>query len=297
MIDVTPSMAESANDIKGVAQPMVPPSDSTPEKGLEKSAVSGARRADLTRAIVRSLAYVVLFVAWYLLAVYVVGTAILPTPFRVWERLAGIFAQGMFWPNFVATMLTFLQSFVIGFGAGVVIGVLMGRTRYFEAFFRDGITVIMGLPGVVIIIVCLMIWALSPWGRVTAVALGLIPLVAINVAEGARAVPRDLLDMAASYGVTRRRLVRDVVFPATAPYVFTGARLGLAVGFKSAAMIEVFGGSSGMGFQLRTEFTRYSIAGVMAWTVLILAIVMVLEIGILKTAERRIFRWRQAAFG
>ena len=193
-------------------------------------------------------------------------------------------------------MVIFLESFGIGFGLGAIIGVLMGRTNYFEAFFRDGVTVVMGLPGVVIIIVSLMMWGLSPWGRVTAVAVGLVPLVAINIAEGARAVPRGLLDMAASYDVPQHRRIREIVMPATAPYVFAGARYGLAVGFKSAAMVEVFGGSSGMGFQLRTQFTRYSVAGVLAWTVLILAIVIVLELGILKTAERRIFRWRQMAF-
>jgi NitT/TauT family transport system permease protein len=172
----------------------------------------------------------------------------------------------------------------------------MGRTHYFEAFFRDGITVLLGLPGVVTIMVSLMIFGLSPWGRITSVGLGLIPLVAINVAEGARGIPKDLKDMASSYGVPRYRQLREIVWPSAAPHIFAGARYGLAVGFKATAMVEVFGGSRGMGFQLRSRFAEFSVAGVLAWTALIVAIVMLLELGILKPTERRVFRWRQSAF-
>ena len=255
-----------------------------------------SRKGSPKHTIVRISTYLLVLVGWHVLSIYVVGTATLPPPWRVWEKLMEIFELGLFSVNFLATLQTFLVTFALGFVIGTVIGVLMGRTRYFEAFFRDAITVIMGLPGVVIIIVCLMIWALSPWGRILAVTLGLIPLVAINVAEGARAVPKDLLDMATSYGISQRRRLREIVMPAVAPYVFAGARYGLAVGFKGTAMMEVFGGSSGMGFQLRTQFTQFSIAGVMAWTALILLIVIVLEMGILKNIERRVFQWRQSAF-
>ena len=193
-------------------------------------------------------------------------------------------------------MVVFLESFGIGFGLGAIIGVLMGRTNYFEAFFRDGVTVVMGLPGVVIIIVSLMMWGLSPWGRVTAVAAGLDPPRGNqHCGGGPCSSARSAGHGGKAAGAIYRR-IREIVMPATAPYVFAGARYGLAVGFKSAAMVEVFGGSSGMGFQLRTQFTRDSVAGVLVWTVLILAIVIVLELGILKTAERRIFRWRQTAF-
>jgi NitT/TauT family transport system permease protein len=246
--------------------------------------------------VARFAGYVFVLGAWIALAA-ILGRARLPGPNRVWTELVEIFADGIFWPNFLVTMKVYLAAFAIGFGVGAIIGVLMGRTNYFEAFFRDGVTVLLGLPGVVIIVVSLMIFGLSPWGRVTSVALGLIPLVAINIAEGARGIPKDLLDMAASYEASRYDKLRHIVWPASAPYVFSGARYGLAIGFKATAMVEVFGGSSGMGFQLRTRFSNYSIAGVLAWTLLILAIVIILEMGILKPIERRIFRWRQSAFG
>lgn len=266
------------------------------EKVTGRSAPAVARRRRLGDIAIRVSTYLLLFATWYLLS-RVTHQSKLPPPERVWEELTSIFSDGLFLRNFFATMQVFLEAVGIGFAVGTVIGVLMGRTHYFEAFFRDGVTIIMGLPGVVIIIVSLMMFGLSPWGRVTAVAIGMVPLVAINIAEGARAVPRDLLAMAASFGIPQQRRLRHIVMPATAPYVFAAARFALATGFKAAAMVEVFGGSSGMGFQLRSEFSRFSVDGVLAWTALILAIVIILEIGILKPLERRIFRWRQEAFG
>lgn len=268
----------------------------TGEKVIARSGSATTKRdRPWLNAGIRISSYLLLIAAWYLIS-KLVGLAKMPPPERVWEELVKIFRDGLFLRNFLATMTMFLEAVGIGFAIGAVVGVLMGRTHYFEAFFRDGVTIIMGLPGVVIIIVSLMMFGLSPWGRVTAVAVGLIPFVAINIAEGARAVPRDLLTMAASFEVPQARRLRQIVLPSTAPYVFTAARYALATGFKAAAMVEVFGGSTGMGFQLRSSFSRFAVDAVLAWTFLILAIVIVLELGILKPAERWIFRWRQSAF-
>jgi NitT/TauT family transport system permease protein len=251
---------------------------------------------DLSLVVARVAAYVCFLLAWQFLATSVFGTATLPTPGRVWEEIVEIFQDGLFWPNFLETTRVFLVSFLIAFGVGTVLGIVMGRIRYFDTFFRDSLTAILGTPGIVFIMVCLVIWGLSPWGRVMAVVIATVPIVTINVIEGVRAIPKELLDMGSAYGVSRSRQLRHTTWPAIAPFVFAGARYGMAVGFKGTAMVEVFGGSEGMGFQLRTRFINFSVAGTLAWTALIVAIVMLLEVVILKNAERRFFRWRRAAF-
>jgi NitT/TauT family transport system permease protein len=254
------------------------------------------RQRDVSLIVARLGAYVCFIVMWQVLATSVFGTATLPTPGRVWDEILEIFREGLFWPNFVATTRVFLIAFVIAFAVGTALGILMGRIRYFDTFFRDGVTAILGTPGIVFIMVCLVVWGLSPWGRIIAVVIGTVPIVTINVIEGVRAIPRDLLDMGSAYGVSRARQLRHTIWPAIAPFVFAGARYGLAVGFKGTAMVEVFGGSEGMGFQLRTQFINFSVAGTLAWTALIVAIVLLLELVVLKNAERRFFRWRRAAF-
>jgi NitT/TauT family transport system permease protein len=254
------------------------------------------RKRELSLTLARIAGYIIFFALWQYLSGSVFGRVTLPPPREVWDDVVEIFRENNYWSNFTATLAIFVRGFVIAFVLGTFIGILMGRSAYWGAFFRDPVVAILNMPGVVLILVSLMLFALSPWGRIMALVLGIAPIVIINVAEGVRAIPRDLLDMAVAFEVGPYRRLRHVILPAAAPFVFQGARYGLGLGFKAAALIEVFGGTAGMGFQLRSEFIAFSVSGTLAWTALIIVNVMILERIILANIERRFFRWRQAAF-
>jgi NitT/TauT family transport system permease protein len=123
-----------------------------------------------------------------------------------------------------------------------------------------------------------------------------MPHVTVNVYEGVRAIPRDLLDMAQVYQVVRAKRIREVVVPAVAPYLFTAVRYGFAISWKITALTELFGSASGVGFQIRTEFLLFSMRGVLAWTLFLVIFAIIMERFVLMRLERRFFRWRRAAF-
>jgi NitT/TauT family transport system permease protein len=53
----------------------------------------------------------------------------------------------------------------------------------------------------------------------------------------------------------------------------------------------VFGSSNGVGFQIRFAFQAFSITNVLAWTLLFIIFMLLIERG-LAVLERRVFRWR-----
>ena len=52
------------------------------------------------------------------------------------------------------------------------------------------------------------------------------------------------------------------------PYVFAAVRMSFAVAWKVEALTEVFGGTNGVGFQIRNEYQLFNITGVIAWMAL-----------------------------
>ena len=50
-------------------------------------------------------------------------------------------------------------------------------------------------------------------------------------------------------------IVRHVLIPSIAPFVFAGVRLSFALAWKVEQLTEVFGASSGIGFLIRREFS------------------------------------------
>jgi NitT/TauT family transport system permease protein len=255
---------------------------------------TGEQPGRVATAGLRIGGYVGAVVLWQLLSEYVVGEVTLPPPGSVFAEMIEIARSGELWPNAAYTFTTFLIVFAISFPVGAVLGVLMGRSRYADALLRDAIVAGLTTPGLVFVFIGVMLFGLSAWGRILAIVVIVIPIVAVNVTEGVRAVPKDLLDMATAFGVTRRETIRHALIPGIAPFLFTATRYGVAVGLRGAALVEVFGAQLGMGFQLRRAFESFSIRGTLAWTFYIILGVLLIERVVLVRLEKRFFRWRPA---
>ena len=141
-----------------------------------------------------------------------------------------------------ATIKHLVIGFSIAFVLGTTVGIMMGRSAYWDGFFRDYVMLTLTTPGLVFALIAVMIFGLSTWGPIVAIVLTTLPHVTINVVEGVRAIPRDLSDMATAFGVSRSTQVRSIILPAVAPFLFTAARYGFAIAWKITALTELFGG-------------------------------------------------------
>jgi NitT/TauT family transport system permease protein len=201
-----------------------------------------------------------------------------------------------FWVNVFATLNHLAIGFTIAFFLGTAIGIAMGRSPYWDGFFRDYVMLTLTTPGLVFALICVMIFGLLDIGPIVAIVLTSFAHVTVNVVEGVRAIPRELMDMATAYGVDRRTRIRNIVLPAVAPFLFVAVRYGFAIAWKITALTELFGQTDGVGIQIRVEFLFFDIAGVLAWAFFLVGFALVMERVVLQRLERRFFRWRPKAF-
>lgn len=243
------------------------------------------------------LAGYVLFVgAWALLSEFVFEPYVLPSPVAIVREMWAILWSGDFWTNLWSTTKQLAIGFTLAFLIGTTIGIAMGRSRYWDGFFHDYVMLTLTTPGLVFALICVMIFGLAPIGPVVAIVLTSFPHITVNVVEGVRAIPRDLLDMATAYGADRPTRVRHVILPAVAPYLFTAVRYGFAIAWKITALTELFGGADGVGIQIRVEFQFFNTAGVLAWAFFLVGLALITERVVLQRLEERFFRWRPRAF-
>jgi NitT/TauT family transport system permease protein len=240
--------------------------------------------------------YVLFVGAWQILSTYFVEPFILPAPTEVLREMWSILTGGDFWPNFRATTKHLAIGFFLAFVIGTTVGIAMGRSAYWDGFFRDYVMLTLTTPGLVFALICVMIFGLAPIGPVVAIVLTSFPHITVNVEEGVRAIPRELQDMATAYGVSRRTQVLNIVFPALAPFLFTAVRYGFAISWKITALTELFGGADGVGIQIRVQYQLFNTAGVLAWAFFLVGLALITERLILQRLERRFFRWRPTAF-
>jgi len=268
-----------------------PPPAPVPTTG---AAMAEARRRTERRSrwIWRAAGYVTFLAVWKFTSTYLVQDFILPPPEVIAEEMWSIITSDQLITHFAATLKNIAIGFTVAFVLGTVIGIAMGRSRWWEAFLGDWVMVTLTTPGLVFALVCAMIFGLSGLGPIVAVIVTAFSYVAVNVVEGVKAAPKDLGDMARAFGVPQHRVLRHVLLPFLAPFFFTAARYGFSVSWKIATLIEVIVGTEGIGFMMRREFQSFNMAGFLAWVLLFFAFALFLERGVLQRLMHRFYRWR-----
>ena len=263
------------------------------------SAEAGAARAGWGRlhglrgALVPVGSILALLLLWQVVAMLAGDARLMPPPMAV---LAAIWRESLSgelpW-HLALTLLRVAASFVLAMSLGVALGVLMGRVRLADEVGQPWLIFFLNLPALVTIILCYIWIGLTEAAAVLAVALNKIPNVTVTVREGTRALDRGLLEMAEVYRVPFRRRLADVILPQLYPYLAAAARSGLALIWKIVLVVELLGRSNGVGFQLGVYFQLFDVAGILAYALSFIAVVQVIEWGVLQPLERRINRWRR----
>jgi NitT/TauT family transport system permease protein len=149
------------------------------------------------------------------------------------------------------------------------------------------------VPALVVIVLMYVWFGMNEATAVGAVVLNKLPSTTVTIREGARALDRDLLEMAHSFRMRRWPTLRHVVLPQIYPYLFAAARSGLAIIWKIVLVVELLGRSNGVGFRIQLYFQMFDVTEILAYTVAFLAVVQGLEWLAFQPLERRASRWRR----
>jgi NitT/TauT family transport system permease protein len=226
-------------------------------------------------------------------AAMLIASPVLPSPTTVLVSLWSHLVYGNLLSSLAVTLGRVAVSFLIAMVIGTAIGILMGRSHGFDVSF-DGLLILgLNIPALVTIILCYIWFGLTEVAAVVAVALNKIPTVVVTVREGARAIDRQLMEVAQVYRLSRLHTLTKVYLPQLYPYLMAAARNGLALIWKIVLVVELLGRSNGVGFELGTFFQFFDITGILAYTLAFASVILSVEAVAMRPLDRRITRWRQ----
>ncbi len=219
----------------------------------------------------------------------------LPPPAAVWRVIVAELISGDLVYHLMMTLWRVAAAYVIAMVVGTVIGVLLGRRRGLDSFFDPWLVLFLNIPALVIIVLAYIWFGLTEAAAIGAVSVNKIPNVVVTMREGARALDDRFMEMAQIYRLTKFDRVRHILVPQLQPYFAAASRSGIALIWKIVLVVELLGRSNGVGFQIYLYFQIFDVAGILAYTLAFVAIMLMIELVVVQPVEQHASRWRRRA--
>ncbi len=187
-----------------------------------------------------------------LLAIWEVGVRLFaPAYVARPSAVAVVFFPVLTSPEFLSAAASTLgavaEGLLIALVAGVALGVAMGRSFVLDRLLRYYVFALFAMPMVAILPLITLWFGYTSGARLATTVFAAFFSIAMNAADGARAVPPEYLEVARSFRTPSWRRWFDVVLPASMPYLLAGMRLAAARTLIGAVVAEFFVSVNGLG--------------------------------------------------
>jgi len=243
------------------------------------AAPSAASEDSRWRLVARNaFPFIVVFSLWEIVArAGIFPPKLFPSLVEVSQAFVRLTVSGILPHHVFDTILRLLSGFFLAAIFGVVLGILMGRSRRFEDIALPLVSIGAPIPGLAYAPLFLLWFGLGNKSAVLLVAfVSAFPII-FNTWTGVKAVKEIWVRSAQAMGADDRRLFIKVIVPGALPYILTGLRLGLAQAWRILVGIEMLAAVPwGLGWMIfgAREFlnTDVMLAGVVVIGILGLAL-------------------------
>jgi len=195
----------------------------------------------------RLLCGLVILLAWEFI-VRAFAPAYVAKPTSVVMAIPRVIVDPAFLTATRQTLAAVAEGLAIALVAGTVIGLAMGRSVGVERAVRHYVNGFYAMPMIIVLPLFSLWFGYSGAARIATVIFAAIFSIIINVADGARSVPREFLEVARSFRSSRLRVLREIVLPSSMPYLLAGFRLAAGRALIGAVVAEFFLSVGGLGY-------------------------------------------------
>jgi NitT/TauT family transport system permease protein/putative hydroxymethylpyrimidine transport system permease protein len=188
-----------------------------------------------------------------------------------------------------------LQEILLGFGLALIGGLAFAVALHLSATLRRAFYPLIvasqtvPVPAIAPILVVWLGFGIGP--KLVIVALVCFFAITVNTLDGLRSVDAEATKMMRTLNASRAQILWRVEVPTALPFIFSGAKIAVAVAVIGAVFGEWAGSNAGLGHLILQDNAQLETARVFASVTILSAMALVL-FGLLALAERRVVTWR-----
>jgi NitT/TauT family transport system permease protein len=234
-----------------------------------------------------------LAVVWQIVSLFV-PHFLFPSVPEIAERLLAIFTSWKSIFDALATSLRILAGLAGAFVLGIVLALPMARSATFERYVSPLLNFNQGIPALSWVVIAI-IWFRGIEFRIFFImVMTTLPSFTLQILDAYRTMSKDLFEMTLSFRPTRLDLFRTLIWPTVLPGILTAWKVNLGNAARVVVVAELVGATGGVGYELLEQQQLFDMAGAVAWTLVLVIFVLVVQ-GIITLFETRALRYRAFA--
>lgn len=234
---------------------------------------------------------------WEIIGQFWVTNRLLFAPMSAtFAELYHLIVSGQIGPDLAVSGKEFIIGYLVAAVLGLAFGALFAASSVVSRLMTGVVQAGYATPLVAIAPVIIVLFGIGIESKVIVVAAMAVFPILIGTEGALRWVNPEYTDTATAFGANRWQVLRKVVFPAAAPGVMTGLRLGVGRGIIGVVVAEFFGSSQGLGFLLLNDSNEFLATQVLA-VVVLLALIGIVTNSVLLMLENRLSPWNRRGSG
>lgn len=208
------------------------------------------------------------------------------------QALLATLGDAEFYTNLRVTALEIGVALTIGTGLGLMVGLVLGRSRCLGGTFEPYLAYLGSTPKIIFFPVLILWFGVGSGSKIGMGAFSCFFPVALSVAAGMRDVDKVLIKVGRALRAKPLQMVTKIYLPALRAPILTGMRLGLGVATAGTLLAETKLSNQGLGFLVIQDYQQFDMPGMYSLLIIIFVLAIGLNLLIARVAGPRVRRKR-----
>ncbi len=220
-----------------------------------------------------------------------IPTLFLPAPVSIARALWALTLSGELWANLSVSLMRLAVGWVVGTVFGIGMGLAVGLWSVLRSPGMAVVSALFPIPKIALVPLFIIWFGIGEGSKLATLAFGVFFPTVIATAGGVDNVPRGLIRMGQSFGLSHRRIVWSIVLPAALPAILSGFRVTSSIAIVLLVAAEMIGAEKGIGAFVLAAGNLYDTDNLLAGIVVLSVLGLVVS-WVIGRLERIFLRWR-----
>jgi ABC-type nitrate/sulfonate/bicarbonate transport system permease component len=202
-----------------------------------------------------------LLIVWELVAqARLINPLVVPPLSRILGVFSDLVWSGQIPLQVASSMKRAAAGYIMAAVVFIPLGILMGLSQSVYRLFEVIVEMLRPVPPPVMIPVAMLFFGLEDEMKIFVIFFSCAWPILLNTLDGTRNVDRVLLNTARTFGLSRRKIIWNLILPAASPQIVTGLKVSLPITLILVVISEMVGSTDGIGYFILDSQRRFRVA-------------------------------------